>query len=68
MKEICCANCHYFEKRDDEEYLNWSSSRYICKLHKLYNGEVCDPLNQYCPQHYSLIAKMRSDKLHNIGI
>ena len=68
MNEKCCANCSHFEKRDNIESLSWDSQRYICNFHKLYNGEVCDPLSQYCPQHYSNVSKLRNDKLKELGI
>ena len=68
MKEKCCANCSHFEKRDNIESFYWSSDRYTCKFHKLYDGEVSDPHWQSCPQHYSNISKLRNDKLKELGI
>jgi hypothetical protein len=68
IREKNCANCAHFEKKDYNESLNWSSDRYICNFHKLSNGELCDPLSQGCPQHYSIISKLRDDKLEELGI
>jgi len=66
IREENCANCAHFEKKDDVIPLYWSTKRYICNFHRLYNGEVCDPLSQYCPQHYSIISKKRDDKLNEL--
>lgn len=67
MRELCCKNCAYFieMERDNSKLF---PDRYGCDFHKLYDGEVSDPLSQCCPQHYSYISKLRNDKLNEIGI
>jgi hypothetical protein len=39
-----------------------------CTLHNLYNGEVSDTMWQSCDSHITSIAKVREDKLKELGI
>lgn len=67
MKEVCCNNCSYFIEMEPD-YTRLFSERYGCNLHKLYEGEVSDPHWQSCPEHQSIISKLRIDKLKQLGI
>jgi hypothetical protein len=62
-----CRTCvHLIEMEPDHSRL--FRDRWGCDFHKLYNGEVSDPYWQGCPEHQSIVSKLRSDKLEQLGI
>lgn len=72
IKEKCCQNCFYFR---EEEIINWysngsSKTVYHCELHKLHDGEVSRPLDQFCGDEnwISVKVKTRIDNLEKLGI
>jgi hypothetical protein len=68
MKEKnCCKTCaHFIEMEPDRSRL--FPDRWGCDFHKLYNGEVSDPHWQSCPEHQSIISKVREERLKELGL
>lgn len=67
MKEICCHTCAYLIIMEPDKSRLFED-RWGCDYHKLYNGEVSDTRWQSCDSHITSIAKVREDKLKELGI
>ena len=69
MKEKCCENCLYFEKIQSK-YHYYTEVKYNCTLHKLYNGEVREPHDQFCGDEHWISSKVKTriENLEKLGI
>jgi hypothetical protein len=54
MKEICCKNCAYLIIMEPDKSRLFED-KWGCTFHNLYNGELCDPHWQSCPEHQSIL-------------
>jgi hypothetical protein len=69
MKEKnCCKTCAHLIEMDPDLSRLLFPDRWGCDFHKLYNGEVSDPHWQSCPEHQSIISKVREERLKELGI
>ena len=59
MKEKCCLNCYYLEKKEID-YGDFKKDYYICNLHNLRNGEVSDPGYQFCGDENWISSKIKT--------
>jgi hypothetical protein len=65
MKDICCHTCAYIIIMEPDKSRLFED-KWGCTFHNLYNGEVSDPHWQSCPEHQSIISKLREDKLNKL--
>jgi hypothetical protein len=62
-----CIDCFYLTKEESKEFpLSDYHTKYGCKLHQLFNGELSDPHWQKCEDFLSVKSGLRNIKIEQI--
>lgn len=69
VEKKSCSNCYYF-RYSVRSSSHWDETVFHCDLHKLYNGEVRYPEEQFCGDEHWVSSKVkrRIDNLNELGI